>query len=362
MRRLAFVSGTFDPLHMGHVQFLKDARDRADHLVVCIPNDHTIRAWKHREPFLPWDQRHQLIGEVRCVDEVCTGSGEPGYLNFLPEYLARLPATLYATADDQMFAEKQRILAAHRGAQCVQLPKTRPPGVNPLSSTDIVRRHRAPLRVPLRVDLAGGWLDVPRLARRGAYIVNCTISPVVGLDDWRYERYSGLGGSAAWRLLRGEDAAAEELAAGVGWQDPAVIQETGLCVWRSGPTPILDFRSSPDFLAGHMALWWSGVTHSTPDLTSRDRDYRGIAEASRKARAGVLQQSVPHLADAVRATYRLQLEEGMDPMPIRADAIKYCGSGWGGYGLALFLQREDRDEFLQEQPGAVCIEPYDRWA
>ena len=40
-------------------------------------------------------------------------------------------------------------------------------------------------------------------------------------------------------LLQGVCGVTSEIDIGVGWQDPAVIAETGLCVWRSGPLPSL---------------------------------------------------------------------------------------------------------------------------
>lgn len=51
-------------------------------------------------------------------------------------------------------------------------------------------------RVPLRIDLAGCWLDVPRFARPGAFVVNLTIQPLIGMEDNPYQRGAGLGGSA----------------------------------------------------------------------------------------------------------------------------------------------------------------------
>ena len=47
-------------------------------------------------------------------------------------------------------------------------------------------------------------------------------------------------------------------------QDPAVINETGLCVWRSGSKPVLDFKRNGDMLSGLMALLWTGQPHDTP--------------------------------------------------------------------------------------------------
>jgi hypothetical protein len=45
---------------------------------------------------------------------------------------------------------------------------------------------------PLRVDFAGGWLDVPRFSRPGAFVVNCAVSPLVSLDDWPFHVGGGL--------------------------------------------------------------------------------------------------------------------------------------------------------------------------
>ena len=72
---------------------------------------------------------------------------------------------------------------------------------------------------------------------------------MVSLMEWGYEKCAGMGGSGAWAMLEGRDPVQSELDLGVGWQDPAVINETGLCVWRSGPSPVLDLKSTGDFWA-----------------------------------------------------------------------------------------------------------------
>ncbi len=204
--------------------------------------------------------------------------------------------------------------------------------------------------VPLRVDFAGGWLDVPKHAIPGTYIVNCAISPLVDLAEWPYEQNSGLGGSAAFSIAQGRNGVEDELNLGVGWQDPAIIRETGLCVWRSGNRPILEAKVNPDFLMGKMALYWTGKPHRTPDLVDMPRDYGLIARASRTAYTGVLDKSLYDLYYAVDLTYVAQLHEGMDQLPeFGEQAKKYCGGGWGGYALYLFDDRPD---------GFLNIEPY----
>lgn len=146
-----------------------------------------------------------------------------------------------------------------------------------------------------------------------------------------------------------------------------MIRETGLCVWRSGQQPVLDFKVNGDFLRGCMALLWTGAPHHTPSNTELCRDYAAVEEAGRLARQAVLpgQESLAALAAAVDASYRVQLGEGMAPLPEHVGALakKYCGGGWGGYALYLWQDAAARDAFVEQRGGgsdalAMAIEPY----
>ena len=68
------VSGGFDPLHVGHVRMLKRAKKLGDKLVVIINNDHWLRAWKKREPFMPDKERKEIIEAIGCADRVILSS------------------------------------------------------------------------------------------------------------------------------------------------------------------------------------------------------------------------------------------------------------------------------------------------
>lgn len=210
-------------------------------------------------------------------------------------------------------------------------------------------------RVPLRVDFAGGWLDHPDFARPGGHIVNCAIQPLVSLDDWPYEIGSGLGGSAAKAFLDGRDGVATELDSGVGWQDPAIIRETGLCVWKSGKRPNLKWKAAPDMLRGRIGLLWTGKPHVAGDVANLHRDYDAIFDASVMAARAVTSYSYRTLCEAVAASYATQRDEGMDPLPPRPRALawKYGGAGWGGYAIYLFPDAKARAESV-----VIPVEPY----
>lgn len=364
MKRV-FVSGCYDIIHAGHVQFFEEARALGDHLTVCFASAEVLWFHKKRRSSLPDDHKRALLAGLRMVDDVVVGTGLDEGIDFRDHFLRLRPHILAVTEDDKYSALK-RALCAEVGAEYVLLPKT-PPKFEPVSTSGIVRFIRAPERAPLRVDFGGGWLDVPRYAREGAYVVNCAISPTVSLRDWPYERNAGLGGSGAWALLNGRDGVDAELDLGVGWQDPAIITQGGLCVWKSGARPALEVKHCGDFLQGRMALLWTGKQHSTPGVVDQQRDYEAIARAGALAREGVWQQSIAGIAAGVRASYAVQRAEGMDALPgekpdARLDACqplawKYCGGGFGGYAVYLFAEPAQREAACQ-LPGFRPIEPY----
>jgi cytidyltransferase-like protein len=353
-----FVSGFYDIVHAGHLQFFREARALGDHLTVSFASAEVLWRQRHRRSSLPDEHKRALIASLGPVDDVVVGTGLEEGLEFKEDFLSLRPHILAVTEDDKYAAAKQT-LCAQVGARYVVLPKSQPQFPS-ISTTEIVRWIRAPQEAPLRVDFAGGWLDVPRFARPGGYIVNCAISPTVSLRSWPYERNAGLGGSGAWALLNGRDGVDSELDLGVGWQDPAVIAESGLCVWRSGRRPDLELKTDGAFLRGRMAVHWTGMSHSTPGVANQSRDYNAIERAGRTARDAVWRQDLAQLADAVRQSSAVQTAEGMAPLPADLPGVlaaKYCGGGFGGYAAYIFSDSAARDAACG-RPGFRPIEPY----
>jgi cytidyltransferase-like protein len=363
-----FVSGCYDILHAGHVQFFREAKALGSHLTVTFAGAEVLWHHKQRRSSLPDDHKRALIAALDMVDEVIVTTGTEEGLDFKDDFLRLKPDILAVTEDDK-YGPLKRALCAQVGARYVVLPKT-PPQFTPVSTSEIVRWIKAPTDAPLRIDFAGGWLDVPRHARAGGYIVNCAISPTVSLRSWPYERNAGLGGSGAWALLNGKDGVVSELDLGVGWQDPAIIREGGLCVWRSGPKPALEIKTDGSLLRGRIALFWTGKGHCTPAMADGKRDYDAIFRAGVTARDAVWKNDFAALADAVRQSYAVQRAEGMDPLPgdpaalasaeltaCRPLAWKYCGGGFGGYAVYLFPTPAERDASCRIA-GFRAIEPF----
>ncbi len=355
-----FVSGCYDILHAGHLQFFEEARALGDYLIVSFASAEVLWHHKRRKPSIPDEHKLVLLQGLRMIDEVIITQGQEEGIDFREDFLRIRPDFLIVTEDDK-YGDLKRELCAQVGAQYTVLPKT-PPKFEPVSTSSIVRWVQAPTEAPLRVDFAGGWLDVPRFSKLGEYIVNCAISPLVSLREWPYEKQAGLGGSGAWALLNGRDGVDSEIDLGVGWQDPAVIRETGLCVWRSGPKPILDFKHNGDFLTGRMAIYWTGTEHDTPGVSNIPRDYARIAQSARVARGGALNADIQLLAAGVDLYHSTQLDEGMDALPEITGSIahKYCGGGHGGYALYLFNNPSSRDAAIATTPELRAVEPFCR--
>lgn len=67
--KIVVCTGGFDPLHAGHVNYLKDARSLGDKLVVGLNSD----AWlvrKKGQAFMPFEHRAAVLSAIKYVDEV----------------------------------------------------------------------------------------------------------------------------------------------------------------------------------------------------------------------------------------------------------------------------------------------------
>jgi len=69
MTNIVLVTGGFDPLHSGHIEYFKAARSLGSRLIVGLNSDEWLTIKKCR-PFMTWKERASIIKELRIVDEV----------------------------------------------------------------------------------------------------------------------------------------------------------------------------------------------------------------------------------------------------------------------------------------------------
>ena len=63
------VSGYFDPLHVGHLEYLEMAKQLGDKLIVIVNSDKQAELKKGKS-FMNENDRVEIIGALKCVDEV----------------------------------------------------------------------------------------------------------------------------------------------------------------------------------------------------------------------------------------------------------------------------------------------------
>ena len=67
--KAVIVSGYFNPLHKGHLEYLNHAKAIADKLIVIVNNDHQ-RELKGSKAFQDEEERVIIISNLKAVDEV----------------------------------------------------------------------------------------------------------------------------------------------------------------------------------------------------------------------------------------------------------------------------------------------------
>ncbi len=70
-QKVVLTNGCFDLIHVGHIRYLKEAKDRGDILVVALNSDSSVRSLKGRgRPILEEKERAEILSAFSFVDYV----------------------------------------------------------------------------------------------------------------------------------------------------------------------------------------------------------------------------------------------------------------------------------------------------
>ena len=175
-QKKAFVSGCFDMLHSGHVEFLQRAAAYGD-LYVALGSDRTVFALKGRPPVNTEDERRFMMENVACVHQAFVSRGS-GYLDFEPE-LRELRPDVFVVNEDGNTPAKRKLCEA-LGIEYVVLQREPHPGLAARSTTDL----RTVQQMPYRIDVAGGWLDQPFVSRHyPGSVVTVSLEPTLEFNE-----------------------------------------------------------------------------------------------------------------------------------------------------------------------------------
>lgn len=67
--RTGYIAGVFDLYHMGHLNMFKRAKEQCEYLIVGVVTDEGVRKYKKTVPFIPFEERIELVRSCKYVDE-----------------------------------------------------------------------------------------------------------------------------------------------------------------------------------------------------------------------------------------------------------------------------------------------------
>lgn len=158
-----FVSGCYDLLHSGHVEFFRQASQYGD-LYVGIGSDATILKYKNHKTLYPEQERLFMVKSIRYVKDAFINAGS-GVMDFVPTVEALHPDRFVVNADGS--SEEKRKFCEERGIEYIVLERTPAEGLEARSSTSIKdslaqgKKVAKSIGLPTRLDLAGTWIDQP---------------------------------------------------------------------------------------------------------------------------------------------------------------------------------------------------------
>lgn len=153
-----FVSGCYDLLHSGHVEFFRQASQYGD-LYVGIGSDETILHYKGHQTLYNEQDRLFMVKSIRYVKDAFINKGD-GIMDFIPTVDLLKPDILVVNEDGDKPEKRQ--FCAERGIEYIVLKRDPHEGLEAHSSTAIKEQL---CRIPIRLDLAGTWIDQPYVSQ-----------------------------------------------------------------------------------------------------------------------------------------------------------------------------------------------------
>ena len=187
MNKKVFVSGCYDLLHSGHVEFFKQASQFGD-LYVGIGSDATYLEYKHRKPMFPQEERLFMVSNIKFVKEAYINEGN-GVIDFLPTLDIVKPDIFVVNAEGG--SDTKRQLCEERGIQYIELERTPAEGLQARSSSSLkaaMQKSESQTEggkgIPTRLDLAGTWIDQPYVSvHQPGWAITISLEPTFEVRD-----------------------------------------------------------------------------------------------------------------------------------------------------------------------------------
>lgn len=187
MKKKVFVSGCYDLLHSGHVEFFQQASRYGD-LYVGIGSDATYLEYKHRKPMFPQEERLFMVKNIKAVKDAYINEGS-GVIDFQPTLDKVKPDVFVVNAEGG--SDEKRRICKERGIEYVELQRTPHAGLKARSSSDLKKalsnasdNSAQEVGIPTRLDLAGTWIDQPYVSMyHPGWAITISLEPTFEVRD-----------------------------------------------------------------------------------------------------------------------------------------------------------------------------------
>ncbi len=172
-----FVSGCYDLLHSGHVEFFRQAAEYGD-LYVGIGSDETILHYKNHRTLYNERERLFMVKAIRYVKDAFINKGS-GIMDFVPT-VEMLHPDILVVNEDGSSEEKRRFCEEHN-MEYVVLKRVPSEGLEAHSSTSLKEQL---CRIPTRLDIAGTWIDQPYVSEYApGWAITMSLVPTFDVRD-----------------------------------------------------------------------------------------------------------------------------------------------------------------------------------
>lgn len=172
-----FVSGCYDLLHSGHVEFFRQAAAYGD-LYVGIGSDDTIFHYKNHRTLYNEKERLFMVKAIRYVKDAFINEGS-GIMDFIPT-VDRLKPDILVVNEDGSSEEKRQFCEA-RGIEYIVLKRDPHEGLDAHSSNSLKEQLCG---IPTRLDLAGTWIDQPYVSCYApGWAITISLEPTFEIRD-----------------------------------------------------------------------------------------------------------------------------------------------------------------------------------
>ena len=100
-KKIVMVSGGFDPIHIGHIRYMQEAKKLGDYLVVVINNDNWFKV-KGKPVFMHDKERKEIIEAIGCVDKVVISYHKKGSKDIsVSKEIKKIKPDIFANGGDR---------------------------------------------------------------------------------------------------------------------------------------------------------------------------------------------------------------------------------------------------------------------